>query len=91
MHKLRRVIFVDIFSWLLLYRLFPELQPFRCDGLLSVVRVMARRKQAGTLRPLAPALSGEDADFLKKNTNYSEEDIKLWFRSLTSDDVNLIF
>ena len=49
---------------------------------MSVVRVMARRKQAGTLRPLAPALSGEDADFLKKNTNYSEEDIKLWFRSL---------
>ena len=58
---------------------------------MSVVTVMARRKQAGTLRPLAPALSGEDADFLKKNTNYSEEDIKLWFRSLTSDNVNLIF
>ena len=58
---------------------------------MSVVRVMARRKHVSTLRPLAPALSGEDADFLMKNTNYSEEDIKLWFRSLTSDNVNLIF
>ena len=33
-------------------------------------------------RSVAPSLSLEDTEYLKKNTNYSDEDIKIWFRSV---------
>ena len=31
------------------------------------------------------SLSPEDSDFLRKHTKYSEEDIKVWFRSFKKD------
>ena len=69
----------------LLYRLFPVLQqPSECDCLLSVVKVMAR----SALKPKSQSLSVEDADFLKKNTKYSEEDIKMWFKNFKKDCPN---
>ena len=72
----------------LLYRLFPVLQqPSECDCLLSVVKVMARR-ESSALKPQGQSLSVEDADFLKKNTKYSEEDIKLWFKNFKKDCPN---
>ena len=32
-------------------------------------------------RGVGPSLSVEDTEYLKKNTKYSDEDIKIWFRS----------
>ena len=72
----------------LLYRLFPVLQqPSECDCLLSVVKIMARR-ESSALKPQGQSLSVEDTDFLKKNTKYSEEDIKLWFKNFKKDCPN---
>ena len=36
-------------------------------------------------RSVAPSLSLEDTEYLKKNTNYSDEDIKIWFRSVINE------
>ena len=32
-----------------------------------------------------PSLSVEDTEYLKKNTKYSDEDIKVWFRSVSTE------
>ena len=48
---------------------------------------MARR-ESSALKPQGQSLSVEDADFLKKNTKYSEEDIKLWFKNFKKDCPN---
>ena len=33
-------------------------------------------------KSVGPSLSLEDTEYLKKNTKYSDEDIKIWFRSV---------
>ena len=40
------------------------------------------------MKPQGQSLSVEDTDFLKKNTKYSEEDIKLWFKNFKKDCPN---
>ena len=40
------------------------------------------------MKPQGQSLSLEDTDFLKKNTKYSEEDIKLWFKNFKKDCPN---
>ena len=34
---------------------------------------------------VGPTLSVEDTEYLKKNTKYSDEDIKIWFRSVINE------
>ena len=40
---------------------------------------MARKEKTSKLK-LSQSLSADDADYLKKNTNYSEEDLKAWYK-----------
>ena len=41
--------------------------------------MMARKEKTSKLK-LSQSLSADDADYLKKNTNYSEEDLKAWYK-----------
>ena len=36
-------------------------------------------------KSVGPSLSVEDTEYLKKNTKYSDEDIKVWFRSVSTE------
>ena len=45
---------------------------------MKIVNMERKSKSVG------PSLSVEDTEYLKKNTKYSDEDIKIWFRSVST-------
>ena len=55
-----------------LYQIFPVLQKVQT---VQFSFTMAKREKVSK-----QSLSVEDTNYLKKNTSYSEEDIKTWFK-----------